>query len=529
MSRPRLAFLRVAQETNAHSPVRSTLADFERTHWFEGEALLRRCQPDGVEVPGFLKNAELSGLVRAVRDVAGGRIALVPLFSAWAIPGGPLAADALEALRARVREALTRAGPVDGVFISLHGAMNAEGEDDPEARFLEEIRAVVGPEVPIAITLDLHAQLTRRLVEQVDILSAYRTNPHRDHARTGYRAGAMLAKRLLGLARPVLAWRTLPLVLGGGTTIDVAPTMRPLFRHMTRMERHPKVLDASLLTCHLWARDPELGWAAVVMTDGEVDLAEALAEDLADRAWGVRHAQPPTFPDPEQAIARVRRARLRRGLGTVCMCDASDIVGAGAAGENTRLLRALIEQAPDLVSYVPLRDPHTLDAIADRPDGAVVDVVLGGRLDPENPPLPLRATILRRAAHPVFGRMAVLVHHGVHVVLTEGQPLAMKPAFFTHVGLSPWAADVVVVKSLFPFRLYFLLHNRQTLYVRTEGATDLDRVRTLRFDHPVHPLHAVADWRPTDRRRRGVADAPREAVPVPKGPRYWLSRVRRRR
>jgi len=314
----------------------------------------------------------------------------------------------------------------------------------------------------------------------------------------------VLARTMLGEVKPVLAWRALPLVMGGGTTLDFAPTMRPLFRHMTRMERDERVLYASLFTCHLWHDSPDLGWSAVVMTNGDAALAEAHADGLAERAWAVRDKQPPVFPTADEAIRRARRARIRRRLGTVCMCDASDIVGAGAAGENTRLLAALLDAGRDLVSYVPIRGPAAVRALEEVPVGASAVVQLGGDVDPESPPLTVRGVLTAREEHATFGRMVVVRVHRTHVVITERVPLAMRPDFFSHVGLSPWRADVVVVKSLFPFRLYFLPQNRRTLYVRTEGATDLDRVKGLTFNDPVHPLQVVTDWRPADRRRRGL-------------------------
>ncbi len=335
-------------------------------------------------------------------------------------------------------------------------------------------------------------------------------------AMLDYRAGKILARTVLGEIQPELAWRTLPLVLGGGTTIDLFPTMRPIFRQMKRVERHSDVLDTSLLTCHLWAKHDELGWATLAMTDGNADLAAHVAEDLADRAWSVRHVQPPEFSSAEEAIATVRADKLRRKLGTTCVCDASDIVGAGAAGENPRLLEALIRDARDLVSYVPLRDEHAIELLADHRPGETVNMHIGGKSSDEDEPLDFEGVLVRRAQHDVFGRMVVLKCGGVHVIITERQPLAMRPAFFNYVGLSPWKADIVVVKSMFPFRLYFLLQNRRTIYVRTEGTTDLDRVLTLDFDHPVHPLHEVSHWRPTDRRRRGTDCEPKGRFIAPR-------------
>jgi hypothetical protein len=127
----RIAYGRIAQETNALSPVPTEIADFRRTHWFEGVELHRRTGPMAMEAPGFLRQAELSGFRTAVSRHGEGRVETVPLLSAWAIPGGPLSVECFETLRDRLLAHLELAWPVDAVFLSMHGAMGAVGRADP--------------------------------------------------------------------------------------------------------------------------------------------------------------------------------------------------------------------------------------------------------------------------------------------------------------------------------------------------------------------------------------------------------------
>jgi microcystin degradation protein MlrC len=505
MPRKRLAFARLAQESNALSPVTSELADFERTHFLEGQALRDACGPRGYEVRGFIKNAELSGFVRAASRY-GDAFELLPVYSAWAVPGGPLSRAAFDHLRERLLDGLRRLLPLDGVFLAMHGALCVRDLDDAEGRLIQAVRALVGDGVPIAVTLDLHANLTRRKVDGDTLICAYRTNPHRDHYKVGQRAGDLLCRTALGQIRPTTAWRSLPLVLGGGTTMDFLSPMRQIYAWMRRQERNPKVGYLSLFNCHLWLDHEEMGWATHVITDGEPGLAEELAERLAELAWEVRHQQPPTFPTASEAIVLARDARIARRLGTVCMSDASDMVGAGGTGENTALLRAFLGEGADLRTLLPLRDPEAVAALWPRKPGDRVDITVGGRLDPaRNAPVDVHGTL--RGNHEVegFGRISVVDAGKLSLALTEGAALVMQPRFYTRLGLSPWSADVVVVKSLFPFRLYFALHNRKTIYAKTNGITDFDAgLRATTFACPVWPKDPVEDWRPTDRRRRAV-------------------------
>jgi microcystin degradation protein MlrC len=503
---PRIAYARIAQEGNAFSPVLTELEDFARCHFHEGRDLHERCSRTGQEVDDWLKNAELSGFVEACRR--SGRVEAVPLFGAWAIPGGPLSRACFETLRTKLVTMLRAAAPVDGVFLSMHGAMIAQGSKDPEADLVEAVREVVGPDVKIGVSLDLHAQLHGRFVDNVDVLCAYRTNPHRDHAKTGHRCGDLLIRAVLGEVRPTTAWRTLPLICAGGTTIDFLPTMRPIYRWMNQAEKDPRVLYVSMFNAHYWNDSPDLGWASHVITDGDQALADRLADELAELIWAVKDVQPPAFPSATETMEMVRAAKLRRKIGTICVCDASDIVGCGAAGESTNLLKEVLAQGRGLNSYLPVRDAEVVSALFGRTPGEAIDVAVGGKLHPEmSTPVRVQGRMLSSKERAGLGRTVALDLDHVKLVVTEGPAMAMKPDFYKDMGLDPWRADMVVVKSMFPFRLYFAGMNRKTIYAKTRGVTDFDTVNQVQFNHPVHPRDEVRDWRPTDRARRGLLDA----------------------
>jgi microcystin degradation protein MlrC len=439
----------------------------------------------------------------------------VPLLSAWAVPSGPLTRACFDALVDGLCARLSAAaatGPVDGVYLSLHGAMNVldlplpDGEG-PESEIVRRVRLVVGEACPVAVSLDLHGNVTRGLVERSTFLQAYLTNPHRDHASVGARCASVLVDTALGRVKPVLRWRSLPMILGGGNTIDFLRPLRPLFQQLKTLQKDPRVLGGSLLTVHPWNSHRELGWATVVCTDALRDedgaFADAAALDLARRAWDVRHQLPPQFAGVDAAIARARSRTFLRRTGVVVLSDASDVVSAGAPGENTALLKALIA-APDLLSYATIRDPVVVDTLwKSNAVGDDVDVTVGGRLDPKrSAPLPLHARIVeKRSAHGV-GRLVVLAVGGLRLVVVEGPALAVRPLYFKQAGLDPWKADVIVVKNFFPFLLFFAPLMRDVVFVRTGGVTDFDASFALAFNGPVHPRDKVDDWQEADLRRR---------------------------
>jgi len=499
----RIGFARINNETNAFSPEATELEAFERFHLLDGAALAKATGRFRAELPGLALNAELSGARRAI-ERAGAEA--VPLMSAWALPSGPLAKAAEDALLERLLAAIDDAGPLDGLYLALHGAMRSAAGGEPEERILEAVRRA-HPDLKIAVSYDLHGQMTAPKVQLPDLVTAYRTNPHRDLRKVGARTANLLVRTIRGEVRPTVAWRTLPLVFGGGSTLDFLKPMRRVFRLMKRMEKDPRVLYTSAFTVHVWSDSRDLGWSSVVVTDGDQALAETLAEEIADALWSVRDVPGPDLHSPAEAVAEAQRSTLARKTGAVFFSDTGDVVGAGALGESTHILAEALRH-PSLTTYVPIRDREVVDQLWDHPIGDAVSVRVGGKIAPEvHEPLALDARLIHRGHSDYFGRHVTLDAGPAKVIVTEQAPYTLKPSFWTDAGLSPWKADVIVVKSLFHFRIYHAHIARKYMGVRCGGTTDFDAFRTVDFREAVHPIDPISDWRPADRRRREGAPA----------------------
>jgi microcystin degradation protein MlrC len=502
----RLAFGRIAQESHALNPVLTTVEDFEAQHYMEGEELLRACGRDAPEAEGFLKNAELSGFVRGATKAAP-EAELVPLVSAWAVPAGPATRECFDELTARLIKSLEAAGPVDGIYLCLHGALGVDGLRDPETHLLRAVREVIGYEIPLVTSYDLHANLTRERVAETPLVVAYKTNPHRDHVDTGARAARLLARAARGEVKPTIKWRSLPMLLGGGTTVDLMQPTRGLLGLTKKMEKDPRVLSATMLMCHPFNSDPALGWSAAVVTDGDERLADKLADELAKKAWSVKDALPPRFSSPSEAIAKARKRKWLRKVGVITISDASDVVTAGSTGENNLVLKAFLEEAQDLTVYAGIRDTDVVKELWDTPVDTQVSVEVGGKLNPELcQPLPLEAKLLRKVERHGYGRTVLLQKGKLTLVVTEGPALMVKPDFYTGVGLDLWKADIAMVKNYFPFLLFFAPYHRWTYFVQTKGLTDWESAYSLDFDGPMHPRDEVLDWREADARRRAPVE-----------------------
>lgn len=483
-----IVFAEFLQETNSFSPVPTTERDFQAESLIFGEDLVAYSREEHKELGGFLQ---------AVDDLGGGAIALAPVVKARSMSGGPVERALYERVKQSILDGVRAQPRVDGIYLSMHGAMGVEGMRDPEADLLEGLRGIVGQEVPIGVSFDLHANNTRRRAELASFIVGYKTNPHRDHFDTGYRCGSILVRTVRGEIHPVMVVDKMRLLKGGGMNIDFLPPFRKIFRRMKKMEKQQGVLCVSFFPVHVWLDDEELGYSTVAVTDEKAGLAQELADQIAELAWAVRDVPHPTGSAPEEAVRIARKNWLARKLGTVVFCDASDAVGTGTPGENTWILRALLEHGSDLVSYLTMRDAQAAQEAWRHDIGEEVRLTVGGKLDRiYNQPLDYSGTVTFKQ-ETRFGKTVIVQHDGIRLILAELPIASDYTSHFTDLGLSLWKADIVVVKNLFPFRYRYLAYNRKTVNVMTPGLSNVD-VHALRYERiprPIYPLDRIDSWR----------------------------------
>ena len=306
----RIAFARIAQETNALSPVR----DRARRLRARTTSTATRCcdavdaRPRGARL---LPPRRARRLLR--RGARGRRVEPVPVLSAWASSGGPLSRACFEALEARLVDGIRAAGRVDARLpLRCTARWASHGVRDPETRLLARRARRCSAACRSSSSHDLHGNVTRARIAACDALVAYHTNPHRDHARTGAKRRRDRDRHSRAARRGrTIAWRSLPMLLGGGKTIDFLAPMRAVFRRMRRAERRGEVLAASTFMVHPWNDDPALGWSTVV-----VERDAARAERARRRARrDVLGSAATRSRRRSRARARRSRGRARRGGG----------------------------------------------------------------------------------------------------------------------------------------------------------------------------------------------------------------------
>ena len=378
---------------------------------------------------------------------------VVPAYSARAGSAGLLSRAGWERLSTEfLAEAAARAKGADAVYVSMHGAMGADGELDPEGFLLERVRGIVGPEIPIVVSLDLHGILTARMLRQIDGLAVYHTYPHVDFADTGARAARLLLRVLDERARPVIARVTVPALVRGDELITKSGCYGDVIREAQRLEREGRALAAAMMIGNPFTDVPELCSQAVVVTDGDAELAVREAARLAGEFWPNRFRMQGKLIALDRAIAQAGQMR-----GPVIFTDAADATSSGATGDSNAILAALLKSGYDRPALVPIVDPAAAAEAHRAGVGRTVRVRLGGALDERFTPVEVAATVDMLSSGRAFletsggelnaGPTALLLAGAITiVVMTRSVSLFDRAMFLAH-GRDPRAYSLVVVKS----------------------------------------------------------------------------------
>jgi len=490
----RIAIASYGQETSSFSPLPTTLDTFALYGLYQGEEILDKCRQVGA-IGGFLKSAE-----EAAVDWTP-----LPIVHGWAGAHGPLTAETLDYFAQTLRAGLRAAQPLDGMFFALHGAAVADSVPDTEGYLLDEVRRIVGDELPIVISLDHHANLTQRMVSAVHGLVAHRTQPH-DQFDTGVLAGRMLWPILRGEIKPAIAWRKIPLITHQEQFLTARGPMKDWFDLARDIETRPRVVSASTLPMQPWLDVPEGGWAAAVVTDDDQPLADELADELADRAWELRDDF--CKLDSISPEAAIRRA-VAADRGLIVLTDTGDSTFGGATGDSNCLLAEMIRQQIEEMALVPLVDPEAVEAAVRAGVGSILTLPVGGKLDPVfGRPLEVTARVAAvgggRFHVPILGfesfdmGRAVLLEIGsIKLVVSEKRGIGGNhPIVYEQFGLDIAQARMVVLKTASNWQ-YFQPWLAEVVRADTPGATmsHLEQFHWAHLPRPIYPLDELDDWR----------------------------------
>lgn len=484
----RIAIGGFMHESNTFASLPADLQRFREGSLTYGDAVVPVWQEAHHEMGGFIEGA------------AKFNYEPVPIGMAWATPAGPVTDEFFD----HFTDALAtgcRLAQADGVLLALHGAMVTPKHPDADAETLRRVRAALGPNVPLAVTLDFHGNVSPQMAETANILVGYQTYPHVDQRQRGLVAAELLARAVEKEIRPVSYVAKPPMLLNLLGQDTAREPMAGLMRQSRAAESLPGVLSVSLMAGFPYADVPDMGASVIVVTDGNSSEAKNVAEELAGAMWNVREQLNVPSPQAEEAVRRALACKKPPAL----LIDLGDNIGGGSAGDGTVLLAELLKQhARGFV--VVIHAPAAVEQAKAVGVGGTLEVTVGGSTGPLHGP-PVRVRGLVRSLHDGKWVEAEARHggrrqndqgHTAVLDLADGNLVVVNtlrtPPFslgqLTSLGIDPKAAKMIVVKAAVAYKAAYIPIGGEIIEVDTPGLTAINAARFTykQIKRPMYPL-----------------------------------------
>jgi len=493
----RVLIAQFMHETNTFSKLPTTLEDYRKRWLIAGEEMVPRFKGTRNEVGGYIDQAAKHGW-EPVYAVA-----------ANATPSGTLTKETWETIRDRIVGAATDAGKLDAVCLSLHGAMVTETEDDAEGALLEALRGVIGPDVPMVATLDLHANATLRMAKNANALVSFRTYPHIDGYDRAVQAAALVQEVLEGRKTPRCLLSQPAMLEGADHGRTTQPgVMRDLLARADDYEKEPGINVVSIQVGFTWSDIPYTGPSIAVSYEPPAEArAREIARSMIDEIWRRRDEMSADYRSVADGVSAARAASDE--AGPLVIADGTDNPGGGGYNDTTPVLQALLDAGIGNAAIGTIYDPGTVQQAMKAGVGATIEVELGGHTD-ESMGKPVKArAIVKMLSDGVFtndgpmnagvesnmGPTAVLRIDGIDVVTISSRIQTTDLQVFLSQGIDPRAKDVLVVKSVQHFRAAYAPIAREIVLVDSGGicSPDITRLKFTRLRRPIWPLDGVND------------------------------------
>jgi microcystin degradation protein MlrC len=407
---------------------------------------------------------------------------LVHPVSANPNPSGIVTDDAFEQITGMIFDTADMKGPIDGVLLHLHGAMVSQSHEDAEGEFLARLRHRLGPDVPVVVTLDLHANVTKRMADNANALIAYRTYPHIDQYERAWQGAELLERAMRGEIRPktVIARRPMLYGLDHGRTRQ--GPMAELIARGEALESRGEALVVSICAGFSRANIHDVGPSVTVTVDGNAERGQAIAEEFMDYAWETRGFTTVKLLPVAEAVALAKRGKP--GEKPLAIADYTDNPGGGGYGDATAFLQGLVGAEVESVAFHAICDPEAVQDGMRAGIGAKVTLTLGGKTDPSmgGGPLSLfgEVTCLTNGRFIAYGPMGGGIERnygpsmvfrvgGIDIIVITNNGQAVDLAQFTSLGIDPTRYRTVAVKSMQHFRAAFEPIAREVFLVDTSA------------------------------------------------------------
>ena len=433
---------------------------------------------------------------------------LIHPISANANPSGTVTDDAFETIAGMITGAAEKQGPIDGVLFHLHGAMVTQSYEDGEGELLERLRDMLGPDVPIVVTLDLHANVTQKMADKANALIAFRTYPHIDQYERAWQGAELLEKAMAGRIKPRTIIARRPMIHGLDWGRTQKGPMAELIARGEKLERAGEALAVSICAGFSLANIRDVGPSVTVTVDEMDELGNGpppreIAENFMDYAWETRDYISIRLLSVATAVARAREGK--RGDKPLVIADYTDNPGGGGYGDATAFLKGLVDAGVEGVAFHAIYDPEAVEAGMAAGVGATTTLTLGGKTDASRGGGPLtltgEVTCLTNGKFIAYGPMGggvernygpsmVFLVGGIDIILISNNGQATDLGQFTSLGIDPTRYPTVAVKSMQHFRAAFEPIAREVILVDT-GALCSELYTPELYDRVPRPVWPI--------------------------------------
>lgn len=482
------------QETNSFSTFKTDLQSFKEHEFLMGDEIISYHSKKGTGIGAFI-------------EVAGKEsIELLPLVSAWAGAGGIVTAETYQNIKMLFLEKLRQVKQFDGVLLALHGAMAVEGLDDPEGDFLEAIRTEIGKDIPIVSSFDLHANFTKKMMDNLDALTGYDTHPHIDIFETGERAINIMISILKKKIKPTIAMKRLPMITACSDT-----TRGPLGEAMKMakaIEKESGVISTAIFAVQPWLDLYDTGFSVVVVTDNDLDLAQRKANEIARILWESREKFTVEDLSVEEALTRAREIKG----GPIVFSDVANSPSGGAGADSTYVLKKLVDMKLEFPVILTITDSEVVKKCIEKGVRETIKLEVGGKIDKNfSQPLLVNGYIktisdgkyknkgkFLHGAEQNMGKTVVLVvNRNIYLVITELRATTADPEQFISLGISPKEMKIIVVKSISDFRANYGPLAKEIIMLNTPGpcSSNLLGLPFKNIKRPMYPWDQMDDYK----------------------------------
>ncbi len=438
---------------------------------------------------------ELSGMLDALMAH---KVEIVPLLATFAVPSGTITPAAFKKIADELLEDLKNSLPLDGLLLALHGATVSADFPDADGEMLRRVRALVGPDLPIVTTLDLHANVSPQMIELASVTVAYRSNPHLDQHARGREAAELLIRTVNGEVHPVQALEMPPMLIQISKQHTAAGPAKLLYDDLHHVMSWPGILTASVTMGFYYADVAEMGAAFFATADGDSALATRAARYMAERAWQNRHALTGSLPSPAQSV----EAALASPAAPIVLMDVGDNVGAGSPGDSTILFAEVIRQG-GRKAIVILYDPDSVQQCLAKGPGGQVTLLVGAKTDRLHGEAVAVTGIVRTLSDGKY--VELQVRHGAWgacdqgitavvetpeehlIVLTSRRMAPMSLEQLLSLGVKPERSKIIIVKGVVAPRAAYEPIAAQIVLVDSAGVTS-DNPRHFEYHKRRKPL-----------------------------------------